>query len=262
MSFTKQSILSKGEEYLPNDELSLLCECTFATGGKFRIEINVHGIPLAANKNSFFSAQTTVEERLLDFLGVSENKKQDKNIQDLKNTELKAKSFSASFNATSSVTFKMMVNNGPEKNTNNAIAKLSTSVPSVLDDVKALYNDQLLTDIVLKTATKSFPAHKIVLCLRSSVFRAILNNDMKEKNTDCIKVEDLENETLQRFLLFLYSDNLEELHWESAVQLYYAADKYAIENLKYLCSSFLVENLSTSNSNELLLQPTLTMIQN
>ncbi|CAL1281796.1 unnamed protein product [Larinioides sclopetarius] len=122
-----------------------------------------------------------------------------------------------------------------------------------MDEFRALYWEQLLTDVLLHTATKSFPAHKNVLCARSLVFRAMLTNDMKEKNNDCINVEDLENESVQRLLLFLYSDSLEELQWESAMQLYYAACKYAIEKLKVLCSSFLVEDLSTSTASELLL---------
>ncbi|GBN53737.1 hypothetical protein AVEN_40899-1 [Araneus ventricosus] len=76
---------------------------------------------------------------------------------------------------------------------------------------------------------------------------------MKEKNTDCIRVDDLEDDIVQQLLFFLYSDNIENLQWETAPQLYYAADKYDIGKLKELRSSFLVENLSTTNACELVL---------
>ncbi|CAL1281810.1 unnamed protein product [Larinioides sclopetarius] len=151
-------LLQKREKYLPNDELSLLCECTFGTGVIHReIEEAVHDLPVTV--------------------------------------------------------FEQRYNIPHSKNDAKAAEKLFTC-PSSLDDFKTFYNDRFLTDIVLKTPTKSFPAHKIVLCARSSVFRAMLTNDMKEKNTDCIQVEDLENETVQHLLLFLYSESLEELQWD------------------------------------------------
>ncbi|XP_055944475.1 speckle-type POZ protein B-like [Argiope bruennichi] len=81
----------------------------------------------------------------------------------------------------------------------------------------------------------------------------MLTNDMKERNTNSIQVDDLENDTVHQLLLFLYSDNVDNLQWESAIKLYYAADKYEVEKLKVICSSFLVDNLSTSNASELLL---------
>ncbi|GBO33120.1 Speckle-type POZ protein B [Araneus ventricosus] len=117
--------------------------------------------------------------------------------------------------------------------------------------MKSLYLNQFLTDVELKT--KSFPANKIVLCGRSPVFKAMLTNDMKETNTDCIQVDDLGDDVVEQLLFFLYSDTVETLQWEIASQLYYAADKYEVCKLKEVCSSFLVENLTPTNAGELLL---------
>ncbi|CAL1294974.1 unnamed protein product [Larinioides sclopetarius] len=41
--------------------------------------------------------------------------------------------------------------------------------------------------------------------------------------------------------------------WDSATKLYYAGDKYQIERLKVICSSFLVDNLWISSASELLI---------
>ncbi|GBN67347.1 Speckle-type POZ protein [Araneus ventricosus] len=194
---TRTIMLNRKSEYLPDDKLSLLCDCTFATKIEFeKIEKTLHELPL--------------------------------------------------------VTINLIRNNNRYKITYNAAGKL-TACSSALDDFKTIYNDLFLSDIELKTETKSFPAHKIVLCARSSVFKAMLSSDMKEKITDCIQVDDLENDTVQQLLLFLYSDNLQNLQWESAIKLYYAGDKYNIEKLKVLCSSFLLDNLSSSNAIDLLL---------
>ncbi|GBM03250.1 TD and POZ domain-containing protein 5 [Araneus ventricosus] len=132
-------------------------------------------------------------------------------------------------------------------------AEKRSQYPSATEDMKAIYLNQYLTDVELKTKTKSFPAHKNVLCARSPVFKTMLTSDMKEKNIDCIRVDDMENDTVHQLLLFLYSDNIEILPWKSASQLYYAAAKYQIGKLKALCCSFMVKSLSISNASQLLL---------
>ncbi|GBM11908.1 hypothetical protein AVEN_209611-1 [Araneus ventricosus] len=54
-------------------------------------------------------------------------------------------------------------------------------------------------------------------------------------------------------LLYMYTDSLEELQWETASELYVAAEKYQIMTLKDKCSSFLKTNLSLTNACEVLL---------
>ncbi|CAL1288891.1 unnamed protein product [Larinioides sclopetarius] len=138
------------------------------------------------------------------------------------------------------------------KNTCRASEK-NSYYPNGLEDIKDLYTDKSLTDVQLKTKTKSFPVHKIVLCARSPVFKRMLTNDMKEKNSNCIEIGDLGDDVVQQLLLFLYSDTVENLQWGMATQLYYAADKYEVGRLKAVCSSFLLENLTPTNAGELLL---------
>ncbi|CAL1281776.1 unnamed protein product [Larinioides sclopetarius] len=147
---------------------------------------------------------------------------------------------------------KQRNNQEPGKN----ISKINfntSKYPSAQEDMKDLFVKQCLTDIRLKTKTKSFSAHRSVLCARSPVFERMLTSDMKERNTSCIEVDDLGDDVVQQLLLFLYSDTVQNLQWEMATQLYYAADKYEVGRLKAVCSSFLVEHLSPTNAGELLL---------
>ncbi|CAL1294228.1 unnamed protein product, partial [Larinioides sclopetarius] len=147
---------------------------------------------------------------------------------------------------------KQKYNDALRKNACQASKKIS-SFASVAEDIKTLYISRCLTDVQVKTKTKSFPAHRIVLCARSPVFKRMMTSDMKERNSDSIEVDDLGDDVLQQLLLFLYSDTVEKLEWEIATQLYYAADKYEIGKLKAVCSSFLLENLSPTTAGELLL---------
>ena len=49
-----------------------------------------------------------------------------------------------------------------------------------------------LTDVNFDVDGETFSAHKLVLAARSPVFRAQLYGPLKDRNTECIKVEDME----------------------------------------------------------------------
>ncbi|GBM09730.1 TD and POZ domain-containing protein 2 [Araneus ventricosus] len=122
----------------------------------------------------------------------------------------------------------------------------NTAVP--VDDFKSLYNDGIFSDTEIRTTTKTFPVHKGVLSVRSPVFRSMFSHDMKEKNSGHVDITDFEDDTVHRMLLYIYTDSLEDLQFESASKLYTIADKYQIPALKISCSSFLKENLCPKNA--------------
>ncbi|GBM11938.1 Speckle-type POZ protein B [Araneus ventricosus] len=124
---------------------------------------------------------------------------------------------------------------------------------SLNDNLKSLYDENFLCDVKLKTSTSIFPAHKIILSASSSVFKAMFSNDMKENGSNCVDIEDLSDDTINRMLLFMYTTRVEDLTWERASHLYAASDKYAILSLKDICSSYLKDNLSPSKACEVLL---------
>ncbi|GBN96484.1 Speckle-type POZ protein [Araneus ventricosus] len=132
------------------------------------------------------------------------------------------------------------------------VDKNQSKFPSALEELTCLYKEGTLCDIVLQTETETFNAHKIILSARSSVFKTMFTTDMREKTTDCVIIEDLDADTVRRMLLYLYSDTLEDLDWEKAKSLYFAADKYNIAGLKHRCSGFLKSSLQPLNYCELL----------
>ncbi|KAF8796454.1 TD and POZ domain-containing protein 1 [Argiope bruennichi] len=66
---------------------------------------------------------------------------------------------------------------------------------------------------------------------------------MKEKNSGHVDITDLEDDTVQRMLEYMYTDSLADMQLEGACKLYAAADKYQILSMKKRCSSFLKESL-------------------
>ncbi|XP_055951559.1 speckle-type POZ protein-like [Argiope bruennichi] len=124
---------------------------------------------------------------------------------------------------------------------------------SLIDTLKSFYVEKLLCDVQLRTRTGTFPAHKIVLSAAASVFQTIFSSKVNERENDCVDMEELDDDTVNRMLNYIYTSNVEDLTWKSASNLYEAASKYAILNLKNLCSSYLKDNLSPSNACEILL---------
>ncbi|GFV29794.1 TD and POZ domain-containing protein 5 [Trichonephila clavipes] len=100
----------------------------------------------------------------------------------------------------------------------------------------------------LRTNTNTIPVHTQILGARSSVFKAMFSHDMKEKTQGCVDVTDVDDDTVRRMLLYMYTDKLEDLQWESASQLYSASDKYDIESLRSKCSAILLSKLSPTNA--------------
>ncbi|XVF64991.1 hypothetical protein PTKIN_Ptkin09bG0210900 [Pterospermum kingtungense] len=110
-------------------------------------------------------------------------------------------------------------------------------------------------DVKFEVDGEIFQAHKLVLAARSPVFRAQLFGPLKDRNTQCIKIEDMETPVFKTLLHFIYWDalpNLEELvgstsKWAStlvAQHLLAAADRYALERLTLLCEAKLCDSVA------------------
>ncbi len=78
-----------------------------------------------------------------------------------------------------------------------------------------------------------FTCHKFVLATRSDVFASMFKQNMVERKTSTIKIEDMSSETVALFLDFLYTDKLPpDLSMEQLFSLLTAADKYNIKELE------------------------------
>ncbi|KAK9289157.1 hypothetical protein L1049_017630 [Liquidambar formosana] len=111
------------------------------------------------------------------------------------------------------------------------------------------------TDINFEVDGEIFAAHKLVLAARSPVFRAQLFGPMKDQNTECIKVEDMEAPVFKVLLHFIYWDALPDMQelaglnskWAStlmAQHLLAAADRYGLERLQLVCEAKLCEDVA------------------
>ncbi|XP_025822256.1 BTB/POZ and MATH domain-containing protein 2-like [Panicum hallii] len=106
-------------------------------------------------------------------------------------------------------------------------------------------------DITFSVGGKNIGAHKMVLAIRSPVFKAELYGPMREEGTEPIVVKDVQPDVFRVLLHFIYTDSLppledleEDDRNEIIRHLLVAAVRYAMERLKLMCQIILCENLS------------------
>ena len=117
-----------------------------------------------------------------------------------------------------------------------------------------LFNNMSLSDVILNVRGREFPAHKVILAARSEVFAAMFKHPMTEQSTNQIEIEDIEPEVFQELLRFIYTGRVSRAAMESmAANLFIAADKYLLDELKMKCEIYLLYHMSPENCAVLLL---------
>lgn len=104
-------------------------------------------------------------------------------------------------------------------------------------------------DLILKIGDKELPAHRDILSTRSPVFESILCRNIKRKTrkTTFIDIQDCDPTAMEQLLLYVYCGKVETLDKSNMLGLYYAAEKYHMDDLKKECCSFIKKSLSCSN---------------
>uniref|UniRef100_A0ACD5W401 Uncharacterized protein n=1 Tax=Avena sativa TaxID=4498 RepID=A0ACD5W401_AVESA len=106
------------------------------------------------------------------------------------------------------------------------------------------------TDVSFIVDDETFRAHRVVLAARSPVFRAELFGSMAEATMSSITLHDITPATFKVMLQFIYTDELpaEDEHGDSSVEmiqnLLIAADRYALDRLKFICAQKLWDKVS------------------
>lgn len=115
--------------------------------------------------------------------------------------------------------------------------------PTRLNGLETLFLSSEFSDVTLHIEGKNYPAHKNILAARSPVFKAMLTNDMKEKQTNHIEIKDMSKQVFTEMIRYIYTGQPQNLNTLSA-ELLAAADKYDLQDLKTMCEKDLYEKLS------------------
>lgn len=133
---------------------------------------------------------------------------------------------------------------------------------SLGERLKDLQGQRVLTDMELEVDGVVFPVHRCVLAAGSSVFRAMFTNATRDAAAARIEIPDVSSQTFSDMLRFVYdgrvagygpdgreSKGAEVEEWEvmRIVALIVAADRFAVENLSFICESLLSDALTVQN---------------
>jgi len=104
------------------------------------------------------------------------------------------------------------------------------------------------SDVTLQVGSDAFPAHKAILAARSQVFASMFDHNMIEQQSNVVEIGDMDPLVMRHFLHFLYTgEHGAALDVQLAKDLFIAADKYQVQQLKTFCEAFMSKNLTPEN---------------
>ncbi|KAH0546401.1 BTB/POZ domain-containing protein At1g01640-like [Cotesia glomerata] len=117
-------------------------------------------------------------------------------------------------------------------------------------NIKTYLKNVEFSDVKIRVKNnEEFTAHKVVLTSNSSIFKKMLTTDMKESKESCINLPELDSDTVNELLHFLYYGKLDKASDNSAIllELVKVADMYLISDLKHVCDALLSRLLTSKN---------------
>lgn len=117
---------------------------------------------------------------------------------------------------------------------------------SVLKGLCRLYENRELIDVTLTCGSREFKCHKSILAVSSPYFMAMFSHDMLERRSNSVKLKDIDADTLERILEYIYSG---EIHLtEGNVQnILSTSNIFQLDKLKYGCESFMMKHITKTN---------------
>lgn len=111
-----------------------------------------------------------------------------------------------------------------------------------IQNVSQYFNQESLSDVVLKVGDQKFFGHRFILAKSSDVFRTMLYDKAWKGNNERDLKETPECEVVfDKFMKYLYTAEV-CISPPTAVGILCLADKYNVGSLKELCISYMIEN--------------------
>ncbi|CAL5011152.1 unnamed protein product [Urochloa decumbens] len=131
------------------------------------------------------------------------------------------------------------------------VSRVELRPPDMPECLGRLLEQGVGTDVNIHVGDETFAAHKIVLAMRSPVFKAQLYGPMRGKVEQDLSIDDMQPAVFRALLRFIYTDSLpiiggqyEDDRREMVCHLLIAADRYGMERLKTICQGILCKALA------------------
>ncbi|KAF7000643.1 hypothetical protein CFC21_016505 [Triticum aestivum] len=127
----------------------------------------------------------------------------------------------------------------------------------ITDQLGKLLEAKEGVDVTFEVQGEKFPAHKLVLAMRSPVFKVMLYGPMMEKDSSRIVINNMQPLVFKFLLHFIYNNLLPVMGDDDLLDgddkkevtrhLLMAADRYGMERLKLMCESILCKDLDAES---------------
>lgn len=117
----------------------------------------------------------------------------------------------------------------------------------LIADYEKLVNDEEFSDVEFIIENLSLRAHKNILSKRSSVFAAMFQTEMREKNENKVEITDVRYEVFLEMLRFIYAGKVRGIEAVND-ELLAVADKYSLDGLKAMCEKSLSCHMNVDNA--------------
>ena len=116
----------------------------------------------------------------------------------------------------------------------------------LLNELNELRETNILCDTTIRAQGQDLPAHKCVLSAASPYFRAMFTNELKEKESNLVELQNMKSTTISDVLQFVYTGKA-SIDSSNAQDLVMIADYLIIPSLKTKASLFLEGTVNASN---------------
>jgi hypothetical protein len=120
----------------------------------------------------------------------------------------------------------------------------------MVQSIRNLYGDSEFADFTFIVGSREFKVHKNILAMRSEVFKALFTTDMLEKKTGSCVVANIEADTFELLLNFIYAREIEDLEVGEVIKLFEAAHYYEVKRLKEFCKANLGKYLKKKTAKD------------
>ena len=109
---------------------------------------------------------------------------------------------------------------------------------SLSSDLSDAFKSTDFTDMTIVCDKREFHCHKFMLAARSEVFAAMLRHEFLEKQSSRVDVKEIDAETMELLLNYIYTGRVTDFKSVSVVELFKVSIKYYINPLGFVKIQF------------------------
>ncbi|BES95734.1 Hypothetical protein chromosome condensation (RCC1) and BTB (POZ) domain containing protein [Nesidiocoris tenuis] len=118
---------------------------------------------------------------------------------------------------------------------------------TVESSLKAAFDDQATSDLIIQVEGKEIYVHKSVLKIRCQHFRSMFQNHWEEDRKNVLEITQFTYPVYRAFLRYLYTNQV-DLPPEQALELLDLANAYCEDSLKRLCEKLMRQGIDVENA--------------